>query len=115
MVDAGPHRLRLAGRWLAAARLPVPGVFVSAEDVSAGKPDPEGYLLALARLCRPAVDAIVFEDTVSGLAAGRAAGARTIAVATSLGARDLEREAWIADYAMLTIEATKDDLAIVVR
>ncbi len=105
----------IARRWLAAARLPVPSVFVSAEDVSVGKPDPEGYLLALARLGRPAVDAIVFEDTISGLTAGRAAGARTIAVATSLRARDLEREAWIPDYAMLTIEATRDDLEIVVH
>lgn len=105
----------IARRWLAAARLPMPRVFVAAEDVSAGKPDPEGYRLALARLDRSAEEAVVFEDTVSGLEAGRAAGARTIAIAASLGAADRVREPWIADFSDVAVEAGADVLTIVVR
>lgn len=84
-------RMRLAG-------LPMPGVVVTAEDVAAGKPDPEGYRAAAAQLGCDASDCIVFEDAEAGLAAGRASGARVVAVATSLEAAALDREDWIADF-----------------
>lgn len=93
----------LADRWMRAAGLPLPSVLVAAEDVAAGKPDPEGYLLAMARLGCRAADAVVFEDAKPGLAAGRAAGARVIAVATTLGGADLDREEWIADFSALRV------------
>lgn len=69
---------RLAGAGLAAAGLAVP-VLVTAEDVAAGEPDPEGYLLA-ARRPGVAPPRCLVEDTASGLAAGRAAGALTAAL-----------------------------------
>lgn len=47
---------------------------VSREDVRRGKPDPEPYQLALARLGLPAAAAAVIEDSAAGLAAARAAG-----------------------------------------
>jgi sugar-phosphatase len=86
-----------AGRWAAvtsgsralmrdrlrAAGIPVPGVLVSAEDVGAGKPDPEGYLAAAARLGADPRRCLVVEDAPAGIGAGRAAGARVLAVATS--------------------------------
>ncbi|MET8614823.1 HAD family hydrolase [Streptomyces misionensis] len=53
---------------------------VSAEDVTHGKPDPEGYLLACRRLGVAPGDAVVFEDSAAGLQAGRRAGARCFAV-----------------------------------
>ncbi|MET9448969.1 HAD family hydrolase [Streptomyces cinerochromogenes] len=53
---------------------------VSAEDVTHGKPDPEGYLLACRRLGVAPGDAMVFEDSAAGLQAGRRAGARCFAV-----------------------------------
>jgi beta-phosphoglucomutase len=61
-------------------------VIVSAEDVSRGKPDPEGYVLALKRLNRTlaepvdAGDVLVFEDSDQGLAAAVAAGMRCIVI-----------------------------------
>ncbi len=64
-------------------RSPVNGLFsviVTEEDVAHGKPDPEGFLRALAQLKVPAKSAVVFEDSLHGLAAARAAGAYTIAV-----------------------------------
>lgn len=52
-------------------------------DVSRSKPDPEGYLLAAARLGRRGSECYVFEDSFAGLEAGRRAGARVIALATT--------------------------------
>ena len=55
-------------------------VTVSRNDVRKGKPDPEGYLRAAWLLgCDPAACHVV-EDSPSGIAAGRAAGAMTYAV-----------------------------------
>ncbi|AJE33053.1 HAD-superfamily hydrolase [Corynebacterium humireducens NBRC 106098 = DSM 45392] len=68
---------------LRASGLPVPEVLVTAEDVEAGKPDPAGYLLAAERLGAHPAECIVVEDAPAGLEAGRRAGCRVIAVATS--------------------------------
>ncbi|MCX5206150.1 HAD-IA family hydrolase [Streptomyces sp. NBC_00237] len=74
-----------AGRELAEARmgaagLPVPPVVVSADDVTAGKPSPEGYLAAAGRLGVPPHETIVFEDAEAGVLAARASGALTVIV-----------------------------------
>jgi HAD superfamily hydrolase (TIGR01509 family) len=65
---------------LRAAGLDVFDVIVSAEDVTRGKPDPEGYLLALRRLQLEAAEAIAIEDSPPGIAAAKAAGLRCVAV-----------------------------------
>jgi sugar-phosphatase len=69
---------------LAKARLGAAGiappVLVTVEDVSAGKPDPEGYLRAAELLGVPPARCLVVEDADVGLAAGRAAGAITAAL-----------------------------------
>jgi sugar-phosphatase len=57
---------------------------VTAHDVTNGKPDPEGYLLACERLGVAPADAVGFEDAVAGVAAIRAAGMRCVAVAGTL-------------------------------
>lgn len=49
-------------------------VTVSRKDVSRGKPAPDPYLLALARLGIGAEAAVVIEDSAAGLAAAQAAG-----------------------------------------
>jgi HAD superfamily hydrolase (TIGR01509 family) len=74
-----------AGRELAEARmsaagLPVPSVMISADDVTTGKPSPEGYLAAADRLGVVPEQAIVFEDAEAGVLAARASGARTVVV-----------------------------------
>jgi HAD superfamily hydrolase (TIGR01509 family) len=65
---------------LRAADLEVFEVIVSAEDVTRGKPDPEGYLLALRRLRLQAADAIAIEDSPPGIAAAKTAGLSCVAV-----------------------------------
>lgn len=52
-------------------------------DVERSKPDPEGYCKAAARLGADPEQCIVFEDSFSGLEAGRASGARVVALATT--------------------------------
>ncbi|MFY9931685.1 MAG: HAD family hydrolase, partial [Streptosporangiaceae bacterium] len=48
---------------------------VTAEDVRAGKPDPESYLLAARQLGVDPGRCLVVEDSVAGVTAGQAAGA----------------------------------------
>ena len=83
---------RLAERRLTAVGLPIPRVMVTAESVSQGKPDPEGYLMAAQLLNLNPEDCIVFEDAPAGLESGRRAGMKRIAVATTFAP-----EALIAD------------------
>jgi beta-phosphoglucomutase len=47
---------------------------VSSGDVVHGKPDPEGYVKALAILEADPAETVVFEDTEAGVASARAAG-----------------------------------------
>lgn len=70
---------RLAKARLDAAAIDPP-LLLSIDDVRAGKPDPEGYLLAAARLRVDPARCLVVEDSEPGLAAGRAAGMPTAAL-----------------------------------
>jgi mannitol-1-/sugar-/sorbitol-6-phosphatase len=70
------HRLRHVG-------LPVPAVMVCADEVTWGKPSPEGYLVATARLGIAPGGCVVVEDAPAGIEAAAAGGMRVIAVATT--------------------------------
>ncbi|GAB3156374.1 HAD family hydrolase [Microbispora hainanensis] len=78
-----------AQRWWAVERLTEIGVvemvqtIVSAEDVTVGKPDPSGYLKAAGLLSVDPATCVVFEDSLAGIAAARAAGMTCVAVATT--------------------------------
>jgi sugar-phosphatase len=82
---------------LRAAGLPAPRTMITSSDVRIGKPDPEPYLKAAAKLGFAASDCIVVEDAPAGVRAGKAAGARVIAFLTTMIRRDLEDAAadWI--------------------
>lgn len=77
--------LELAERRLEAAGIPVPRLLVTGEDVSAGKPDPQGYLLAAERLGVRAEDCLVFEDAPAGILAGKSAGAEVAIITGAHG------------------------------
>lgn len=53
---------------------------VTRDELSRGKPDPEGYLLALARLGVQPAEGIAYEDSDQGVAAAQAAGLDVIDV-----------------------------------
>lgn len=78
IVTSAPKALAL--RRMAAAGIPQPLVMVTAEDVSAGKPDPAGYRLAAKRLGVEPADCLIFEDATVGILAAEAAGAGLIVV-----------------------------------
>ncbi|HSJ01968.1 MAG: HAD family hydrolase [Verrucomicrobium sp.] len=67
---------------------------VTAEDVSVGKPDPQVFLKAAEKIGRTPRQCIVFEDAYVGIEAGKRAGMKVLAVATthpleSLGQADV--------------------------
>lgn len=68
---------------LDAARLPIPRILITGNDVERGKPDPQGYRLAAARLDVAPDDCVVVEDAPPGVAAAQAAGMRVVAVLTT--------------------------------
>lgn len=58
-------------------------IITMAEDFHASKPDPDCYLQAQRKLGMEKADCVVFEDALSGLAAGMASGMFTIGMATT--------------------------------
>lgn len=56
---------------------------VTAEDVKAGKPDPEVFLKAAAAIDRKPSDCVVFEDAPVGIEAALAGGMAVVGVATT--------------------------------
>ena len=53
---------------------------VGSGDYEHGKPSPEGFLLGAKRLGAAPADCTVFEDSAAGVAAGKAAGMRVVAL-----------------------------------
>ena len=93
------HRIRHTG-------LPMPRVLVCADEIDRGKPHPEGYLTAAARLGRAPADCVVIEDTPPGLEAARAAGMRSIGIAGTYPASALT----IADLVVPSLTALPAEL-----
>jgi sugar-phosphatase len=87
IVTSGIRRLALAR--LQAAGLTPPEVLITADSVRHGKPSPEPYLLAAARLGVQPADCIVFEDAPAGVQAGKAAGMRVVALTTTVPPSEL--------------------------
>jgi len=56
---------------------------VAAEDVTRGKPDPQVFLVAAQKIGMPPYRCVVFEDALAGIDAGRKAGMKVVAVATT--------------------------------
>lgn len=54
-------------------------LILTQEDVVNNKPDPEGYLKAMAHFGVDAAHTMIFEDSATGLAAARATGASVFA------------------------------------
>lgn len=75
-------RLRVTG-------LPIPKIFVTASDLQNGKPHPEPYLKGAAALRTHPRDCLVIEDAPSGIHSGKAAGARVLALSTTIPAAEL--------------------------
>jgi sugar-phosphatase len=104
-----PHALvtsaseELARTRMTASALPLPPVLVTAERVSASKPDPEGFLKGAAELGFPPEECLVFEDAEVGIAAAKAAGMRVVGVGPRAAAH--APTAHVASLAEIRVEA----------
>jgi beta-phosphoglucomutase len=87
---------------------------VSAEDASRGKPDPLGYLLALAALQREpgladlsSESCLVFEDSLAGIVSAKKAGMKAVGIAQTYSETELVEagaDAILGDLIHLTPE-----------
>jgi mannitol-1-/sugar-/sorbitol-6-phosphatase len=84
VVTSGPRYLQSAR--LKLCGLPVPKIFITADDVVHGKPDPEPYLKGAAALGFSPAECLVIEDAPAGIAAACAAGMKVIGVETTYAA-----------------------------
>lgn len=73
LADAARARILSVG-------LPAPAVLIGADHVQRGKPDPQGFSDAAAALGVDARSCAVFEDTESGIIAGREAGCQVVVI-----------------------------------
>jgi mannitol-1-/sugar-/sorbitol-6-phosphatase len=82
-----------------AAGLPFPKHLITSTDVQRGKPDPEPYIKASRILGLTPADCIVIEDAPAGIRAGKAAGARVLALRTTAPDSELIESGadWIAN------------------
>jgi beta-phosphoglucomutase-like phosphatase (HAD superfamily) len=63
--------------------------------VTRGKPDPEIYIKAAAALGMPNERCIVFEDSLSGVEAGKRAGSPVVGVATTHSPEELKETNYV--------------------
>lgn len=75
---------------------------VDAGMVKHGKPDPEVYQKCAEMIERKPSNCIVFEDALSGIEAGKNAGAKVIALATSHDREELSADLIIDDFTQLS-------------
>lgn len=103
---------------LAAARLgaigyPTPEVLVTCDDISCGKPDPEGYRLAAERLGTECSRCVVLEDSPSGIEAAVAAGTVAIGLRTTHETHEIaSAAATVEDGRWLQIHPTAQGLSV---
>jgi sugar-phosphatase len=100
--------LALAERRLAAAGIPLPAVLITAEDVTRGKPNPDGYLLAAQRLGFAAKDCLVFEDAEAGIGAGENAEAEVLVISATHTHAMKTQHVVARDYNALRAEVDAD-------
>ena len=104
--------VRLAKARLAAAGMPVPKVIVTAEDVTVGKPAPDGYLLGAKRLGVDPAECLVFEDVAAGVLAGEGAGASVLVIGATHTHPLETAHATITDYRDVVLQKSEGALRL---
>jgi HAD superfamily hydrolase (TIGR01509 family) len=77
---------------------------LTSEDFDRSKPDPDCYLKAARRLGVQIGECVVFEDSINGLKAGRAAGMKVVGLLTT---NPLERVAEWSDMQTADYRSTR--------
>jgi len=109
VVTSGPRSL--ATRRLQVVGFPLSDVFITAEQVSQGKPHPEGYLKAARLLELDPRDCVVIEDAPAGVQAARAAGCSVIGVATTFADAELKAaDVIVPDLSYVRLASIENDM-----
>jgi len=91
------------------SKLPLRGKMqslLSSEDVTHHKPNPEVYLKSASNLGIEPQNCVVFEDSHSGVTAGKAAGAKVVGVLSTYRKEELPVcDAYITDYRDINYQA----------
>lgn len=101
-----------------AAGLPRPGVVITADDITHGKPNAEPYMKGAAGLGVAPERCIVVEDALAGIASGRSAGSRVIAFTTTASITDLvaAKPDWIVeDCSAIRLDAMAPELKLALK
>jgi sugar-phosphatase len=113
IVTSATTRL-LEGR-LGYAGLPIPAVLVPAEKVANGKPHPEPYLTGAKLLGFAPADCLVIEDSPAGVASGKAAGCRVLALLSSHTQAELTGADWFVTSLEQVTAAPQSDGILNIR
>jgi len=106
VVTSAPREL--ARRRIAAAGLPEAPLLIAAEDVARGKPAPDCFELAAARLGVAVRDCLVFEDAPAGIAAAESAGAAVVVISATHAHPLHTAHASVNDYRVLANRVDAD-------
>ncbi|MFX2577098.1 MULTISPECIES: sugar phosphatase [Enterobacter] len=97
-----------------AAGLPTPDVFITAERVKRGKPEPDAFLLGAELLGLDPAECVVVEDAAAGVLAGLNAGSHVIAVNVPAGSPRLEEADLVLDsLTALSVSKASDGVVTV--
>ena len=92
----------------AAGELATPEIFITAELVAKGKPNPDPYLLGAQRLGLKPEECVVVEDAPAGILSGLAAGCKVIAVNAPDDTPGLDKvDLVLKSLAVLQVEAVQ--------
>jgi sugar-phosphatase len=107
---------RLARVRLAAGGIPVPERIITGGDVKQGKPHPDPYLAGAKLLGVRPEECVVFEDALSGVRAGLAAGATVVATTFSHPLEALaEADYRLADLTGISVNATETGMTLTLK
>ena len=98
-----------------AAGLPIPGLLITANEITRGKPHGEPYQKGAAGLGFSPEQCIVVEDALAGIASGKNARARVIAFTTTASIDDLvaAKPDWLLkDCSAIQLDSSKPELQL---
>ncbi len=86
-------------------------IIITADNITHSKPHPECYLLAAEKLGVPVADCFVFEDSVAGVMAGKAAEMSVVGLTTTFPAEAIApySDIIIPDFQLFTYEKLMDN------
>jgi sugar-phosphatase len=106
VVTSAPRELAL--RRIQAAGLPVPPLMIAAEDVPNGKPAPDCFQIAAAKLGTTADKCLILEDSPAGILAAERAGSSVMIITATHQHPMNSLHPGIASYQELTVATTID-------